>query len=62
MDKTRLFALYGSPDNALTALDDLTNDGVGVDAVTLAEEIARTQASPVNREFMPPPASPVSAG
>jgi hypothetical protein len=27
MDKARLFALYGSPDNALTALDDLTKAG-----------------------------------
>lgn len=35
MDHSRLFALYGSPDNALAALDDLTNAGTGRNAVTL---------------------------
>jgi hypothetical protein len=36
MDKARLFALYGSPDNALAALDDLTKAGpTDADSVTL---------------------------
>ena len=36
MDKARLFALYGSPDNALAALDDLTKAGpIDADSVTL---------------------------
>lgn len=54
MDHSRLFALYGSPDNALAALDDLTEAGNGRDTFTVLSPHAAGRHGSATSADIPP--------